>query len=101
MNEREIRSGLLLIDKPCGPTSHDAVSKVRRVLGIRSVGHAGTLDPMASGVLLILIGECTKLSRFLTLEHKSYRAVVRLGVATDTLDAEGKVIAQAEVSAEQ
>jgi tRNA pseudouridine55 synthase len=99
MDDTTIRSGLLLLDKPSGPTSHDAVSRVRRVLGIRSVGHAGTLDPMASGVLLMLIGECTKLSRFLALEHKSYRAVVRLGVGTDTLDAEGAVVAEAEVPA--
>ncbi|MBI5533228.1 MAG: tRNA pseudouridine(55) synthase TruB [Deltaproteobacteria bacterium] len=99
MDDTALRSGLLLLDKPRGPTSHDAVSRVRRVLGIRSVGHAGTLDPMASGVLLMLIGQCTKLSRFLALEHKSYRAVVRLGVGTDTLDAEGKVVAEAEVPA--
>ena len=85
------RSGLLVIDKPSGPTSHDVVAQVRRSLHMREVGHAGTLDPMASGVLLVMLGECTKLSRFLALESKSYRAWIRLGVGTDTDDAEGKV----------
>lgn len=82
--------GMLVVDKPSGPTSHDVVSRVRRALGTRSVGHAGTLDPMASGVLLVMVGECTKLARFLTLEDKSYEARVRLGVGTDTLDALGQ-----------
>jgi len=83
--------GLLVLDKPRGPTSHDAVAHVRRVLHTRSVGHAGTLDPMASGVLLILVGSCTKLSAWLTLERKRYDATLRFGVRTDTFDALGKV----------
>lgn len=90
-------SGLLIIDKPQGPTSHDVVDKIRRTLNTRSVGHAGTLDPMATGVLLIMVGACTKLSRFLTLDDKLYHAVVRLGQSTDTLDAEGKPTASAPV----
>jgi tRNA pseudouridine55 synthase len=90
-------SGLLVIDKPSGPTSHDVVSRVRRALGMRSVGHAGTLDPMASGVLLVMVGECTKLSPYLALEDKSYRATVRLGEATDTHDALGRVTARGPV----
>lgn len=92
-------SGMLVIDKPSGPTSHDVVSRVRRALGTRTVGHAGTLDPMASGVLLVMIGECTKLSRYLTLERKSYEARVCLGVETDTLDAEGKETRRCELGA--
>lgn len=90
-------SGLLIIDKPRGPTSHDVVAKIRRTLGTRSVGHAGTLDPMATGVLLVMVGGCTKLSRFLTLEDKLYQAVLRLGQSTDTLDAEGKLTASAPI----
>jgi tRNA pseudouridine55 synthase len=90
-------SGLLVIDKPRGPTSHDVVAKVRRTLRTRSVGHAGTLDPMATGVLLVMVGACTKLSRFLTLDDKIYQAVVRLGQSTDTLDAEGKPTASASI----
>lgn len=90
-------SGLLVVDKPSGPTSHDVVGRMRRALGTRSIGHAGTLDPLATGVLLVMVGACTKLSRFLTLEEKAYRATVRLGTATDTLDAEGATIATGEV----
>ncbi len=93
-------TGLLVLDKPIGPTSHDLVARVRRLLGTRSVGHAGTLDPMASGVLLMLVGECTKLSAYLTLERKAYLAQVRFGEATDTLDATGEVTQRAEVPAE-
>ena len=82
-------SGLLVVDKPQGMTSHDVVATTRRILAMRAVGHAGTLDPMATGVLIVLLGSCTKLSQFLTLEDKVYRARVRLGQATDTLDAYG------------
>lgn len=83
--------GVLILDKPSGPTSHDVVSGVRRVYQTRSVGHAGTLDPMATGVLVVLLGEATKLSSHLTRENKSYRATVRFGKSTHTLDAEGEV----------
>lgn len=82
--------GVYVVDKPGGLTSHDVVARLRKQLGTRAVGHAGTLDPMATGVLLLLAGEATKLSSYLTLETKSYRAEVRFGLATDTLDIEGK-----------
>jgi tRNA pseudouridine55 synthase len=81
--------GLLIIDKPKGPTSHDVVARVRRAIGERRVGHTGTLDPMASGVLPLVLGRATRLARFLSASDKSYEAVVRLGVATDTYDAAG------------
>ena len=92
-------SGLLIIDKPCGPTSHDVVGRVRRTLGTRSVGHAGTLDPMATGVLVVMVGACTKLSRFLTLDEKVYRATVSFGRSTNTLDTEGETTASAPLPA--
>jgi tRNA pseudouridine55 synthase len=82
-------TGVLVVDKPRGPTSHDVVAQARRLLGTRSVGHAGTLDPMASGVLVLLVGEATKLAAYLTLDDKEYRATVAFGRGTDTLDAEG------------
>lgn len=81
--------GLLIVDKPRGPTSHDVVAQARRVLGTRAVGHAGTLDPMASGVLVLLVGEATKLAQYLSLDDKCYRATVAFGKSTDTCDAEG------------
>jgi len=82
--------GLLIIDKPAGPTSHDVVSRMRRLLREKRIGHTGTLDPMATGVLLLVVGRATRLSQFLTASDKSYEAVVRLGFATDTADAEGQ-----------
>lgn len=81
--------GVLVVDKPQGPTSQRVVAGARRLFGTRQVGHAGTLDPMATGVLLVLLGEATKLSGYLTLDDKRYRATVALGRSTDTLDAEG------------
>ena len=86
--------GVLVVDKPGQATSHDIVARARRVFGTRDVGHAGTLDPMATGVLLLLFGEATKLSQFLTRDRKRYRATVSFGRATDTLDAEGQTIAE-------
>jgi tRNA pseudouridine55 synthase len=83
--------GLLVVDKPKGPTSHDIVARARRVFGTRNVGHAGTLDPMATGVLVLLFGEALKLSAYITRDAKTYVAEVRFGTATDTLDADGKV----------
>jgi tRNA pseudouridine55 synthase len=83
-------SGVLVIDKPRGPTSHDVVAYVRRALRTREVGHAGTLDPMATGVLVIAVGEATKLVPWLTAHDKSYRATLCLGTQTDTLDADGR-----------
>lgn len=91
--------GVLVIDKPRGPTSHDVVARVRRALGTRAVGHAGTLDPMATGVLVVAVGEATKLVRWLTEDAKSYRATVALGAETDTLDAEGRLVEQAPIPA--
>jgi tRNA pseudouridine55 synthase len=81
--------GLLVVDKPVGPTSHDVVARMRRALGERRIGHTGTLDPGASGVLPLVVGRATRLARFLSASDKSYDAVVRLGVATDTQDAAG------------
>jgi tRNA pseudouridine55 synthase len=87
--------GVLVIDKPIGPTSHDVVARLRKVLGTRAVGHAGTLDPAATGVLVVAVGEATKLSPYLTVQTKEYRAVIRFGTSTATLDAEGEVVATA------
>jgi tRNA pseudouridine55 synthase len=81
--------GVLVIDKPRGPTSHDVVWRLRRTLGVRAIGHAGTLDPMATGVLVAAVGEATKLVPWLTEHDKSYEATIVLGIETDTLDAEG------------
>jgi tRNA pseudouridine55 synthase len=89
--------GLLLIDKPAGITSHDAVDAIRRALGTRKVGHAGTLDPMATGLLLVGLGPATRLLRFLGHLDKEYEGTGRLGEETDTLDAEGRVIRTAPV----
>lgn len=89
--------GVLVVDKPTGMTSHDVVSHVRRVYGTRRVGHAGTLDPMATGVLVLLLGEATKLSEVLTTQKKAYETTVRFGIGTDSLDADGKVTAQREL----
>jgi tRNA pseudouridine55 synthase len=81
--------GVLVVDKPRGPTSHDVVRRLRRALGVRAIGHAGTLDPMATGVLVAAVGEATKLVPWLTAHDKGYEATIALGVETDTLDAEG------------
>jgi tRNA pseudouridine55 synthase len=77
------------VDKPAGPTSHDVVQRVRRVLKTRAVGHTGTLDPFATGLLVVLVGRATRLARFVEAEAKTYLATARLGVATDTDDATG------------
>ncbi len=84
--------GLLLLDKPAGPTSHDMVARVRRLLGARRVGHTGTLDPMATGLLALLVGRATRLARYVPSAPKRYRGVLRLGVVTDTDDATGRTI---------
>ena len=81
--------GLLVIDKPAGPTSHDVVARLRRVLRERRIGHTGTLDPGATGVLPLVLGRATRLARFLSARDKQYEAVIRLGTATDTYDAHG------------
>ena len=82
------RHGALLIDKPCGPTSHDVVAFSRRLLGTKRVGHTGTLDPLATGLLVMLVGHATRLSQFLVLDEKEYIADIRLGIATPTYDAQ-------------
>ena len=88
-------SGLVVVDKPAGVTSHDVVSRVRRLAGTRKVGHAGTLDPMATGVLVLGINRATRLLGHLTLTEKAYDATIRLGAATTTDDAEGEIISTA------
>jgi tRNA pseudouridine55 synthase len=87
--------GLLVIDKPVGPTSHDVVARVRRILGEQRVGHTGTLDPGASGVLPLVVGRATRLARFLSAAGKSYDATIQLGVATDTGDSAGTPVGRA------
>jgi len=84
-------NGLLIVNKPSGMTSHDVVNTVRRITKVRRVGHTGTLDPLATGVLVLMIGPATRLARFIGERKKAYRAVVRLGEATTTYDAEGDV----------
>ena len=88
-------SGLVVVDKPGGMTSHDVVSRVRRLAGTRKVGHAGTLDPMATGVLVLGVNRATRLLGHLMLTEKRYDATIRLGVSTTTDDAEGEVLATA------
>ena len=82
--------GIAIIDKPVGPTSHDVVAQVRRILTERRVGHTGTLDPFATGVLVVLVGRATRLAQFLAGAEKEYQAVIRFGYATDTGDVTGK-----------
>jgi tRNA pseudouridine55 synthase len=91
------RSGILVLDKPAGVTSFDAVAEARRRLGVRRIGHAGTLDPAAVGVLPLLVGEATKLMPYLVDQDKEYVATVRLGVTTDTHDLAGRVLRTAPV----
>jgi len=91
--------GLLLVDKPAGVTSHDVVDGVRRSLATRKVGHAGTLDPMATGLLLIGVGRATRLLRFLGDLPKTYQGALRLGIETDTLDADGTIVRESPVQA--
>ncbi|HEY7987637.1 MAG TPA: tRNA pseudouridine(55) synthase TruB [Lapillicoccus sp.] len=90
--------GLLLVDKPSGWTSHDVVARIRRVCGTRRVGHAGTLDPMATGVLVLGVGRATRLLTFLVGCDKAYAATVRLGQSTVTDDSEGDVVASADAT---
>lgn len=92
-------NGLVIVDKPAGWTSHDVVGKLRRLAGTRRVGHAGTLDPMATGVLIIGVDKATRLLGHLALTEKSYDAVIRLGQSTNTDDAEGEVTATSPASA--
>ena len=84
--------GVLIVDKPAGPTSHDVVARVRRAVGISRIGHTGTLDPLATGVLALVIGRATRLAQFLSTDEKEYVAGVRLGWATATYDAEERTV---------
>jgi tRNA pseudouridine55 synthase len=97
------QSGLVIVDKPGGMTSHDVVARVRRLAGTKKVGHAGTLDPMATGVLVVGVEKATRLLGYLTLTEKEYAATIRLGQSTSTDDAEGEITGSAsaaDVSAE-
>ena len=89
-------NGVLPVDKPVGPTSHDAVAAVRRALRIKQVGHTGTLDPFASGLLLVCVGPATRLAEYVTPLSKTYRATMRLGEATDTDDRMGTVVSSSD-----
>lgn len=95
--------GVLVVNKPAGMTSFDVVSRVRRKLGVRKAGHGGTLDPMATGVLAVCINEATKISQFLAADSKDYVATALLGVETDTLDLQGKILSRSgcDVSADR
>jgi tRNA pseudouridine55 synthase len=88
---------VVILDKPQGPTSHDVVGRVRRILRTRAVGHAGTLDPLATGVLVLGVGEGTKLLSHLTSADKAYLATVRLGEQTDSLDSQGEIVSRVAV----
>jgi tRNA pseudouridine55 synthase len=94
-------SGVAVVDKPRGLTSHTVVAQARRLFGRKDIGHAGTLDPMATGVLLVLVGQATKLSGYLTADSKRYAAEICFGRATDTLDAEGQTTEEAQLTAGQ
>ncbi len=91
-------SGVLLVDKPMGPTSHDIVHRIRKNFQIKKVGHGGTLDPMATGLLIILLGKGTKLSDRFMGSDKIYEGTLRLGVTTDSQDAQGEVISESDPS---
>jgi len=87
-------NGLVVIDKPCGMTSHDVVSRLRRITQEQSIGHLGTLDPMATGVLPLLVGRYTRLAQFFSAAEKEYTGTIRLGFATDTYDADGEPLGE-------
>jgi tRNA pseudouridine55 synthase len=97
-NRVSVHQGILVADKPDGLTSHDVVQKVRKVFGTRQVGHAGTLDPIASGVLVLLIGSATRIAQYLQEDDKEYHLTLRLGMETDTQDITGQVLAEADPS---
>lgn len=99
MNRSDPFDGILLVDKPAGPTSHDVVDRIRRHFRLKKVGHGGTLDPAATGLLVILLGRGTRLSERLMSSDKTYEGILRLGAATDTQDAAGTVLRQGDPSA--
>src|SRR5882672_8352848 len=90
-------NGVLILDKPAGMTSHDVVNRVRRIVQQRAVGHLGTLDPSATGVLPLVLGSLTRLAQFYTSSEKIYEGVIRFGFATDTYDAEGEAVSEAQL----
>lgn len=96
MEELSSKNGVLVVYKDKGPTSRDIVNKVSRILGTKKVGHTGTLDPLARGILVLTIGRCTKLSEFLTCKYKTYEAEFDLGYETDTLDTTGTVVKKSD-----
>jgi len=96
-NTEAAPDGVLILDKPAGMTSHDCVARIRRLYNTKKVGHTGTLDPMATGVLPILIGRAAKASEYLTAEEKGYEAILRIGIVTDTEDTTGQILSRAEV----
>ena len=93
-----VPSGLVIVDKPAGLTSHDVVARIRRLAGTRRVGHAGTLDPMATGVLVVGVQKATRLLGHLALTEKEYAATIRLGQATDSGDADGEIVSSASAA---
>ena len=97
MNQKQQPEGVLLIDKPSGITSHDVVDRVRHVFKMKRVGHAGTLDPNATGLLIVLVGKATKLSQYLMGLDKTYEGIITLGAETNTHDVEGEIVAENEV----
>lgn len=98
MTENQLISGVVAVDKPEGMTSHDVVAKLRRLYGTKQVGHTGTLDPLATGVLPVMVGRAVKASEYLTSDNKHYIAGMQLGIATDTEDITGTVLTRSEVS---
>jgi tRNA pseudouridine55 synthase len=99
MQEFSALDGALLIDKPSGPTSHDVVDAIRRHFGIKKVGHCGTLDPAATGLLIIVLGRGTKLSEKLMADDKVYEGTIRFGETTDSYDADGEIVGSLPVPA--
>ncbi|WP_322509577.1 tRNA pseudouridine(55) synthase TruB [Anaerolinea sp.] len=100
MDVRNTVSGVLVVDKPVGMTSHDVVQIIRKGTNIRRAGHTGTLDPRASGVLVVLIGPAVRLSEYVSASDKRYQAIIRLGTSTDTYDADGRVTSSGSVPVE-
>jgi len=96
-NIKNVVSGVLVVDKPTGLTSHDVVQIIRRGTGIRRAGHTGTLDPRASGVLVVLIGPAVRLSEYVSASDKRYQATIRLGSSTDTFDADGRITSSSPI----
>src|SRR6478736_405647 len=97
MQDFSALDGAILIDKPAGPTSHDVVDVIRRRFGIKKVGHCGTLDPAATGLLIIVLGRGTKLSERLMSEDKVYEGTVKFGESTDSYDADGELVSSLPV----